>query len=227
MAESEQSTGETIFMALLLIGSMYAYAAYARAKSEKLKKELDAKHKLISDKLARAKQALSEETVESIEILDNVNLAETRISQGVQSLQIIDSSGVIIADGKGLNFIGPHRRMAWNWNKIIHITSNKQPPRDFDWNAPWFENFIPVKKSMQNIILPVSNRQKNSGFQFQGSDSLRIEVTDFINFFRGEIKNTKSKSKQRKNQKEATVIVNVNQTITDSVIQGNLTNIED
>ena len=102
MAESEQSTGETIFMALLLIGSMYAYAAYARAKSEKLKKELDAKHKLISDKLAHAKQALSEETVESIEILDNVNLAETRISQGVQSLQIIDSSGVIIADGKGL-----------------------------------------------------------------------------------------------------------------------------
>ena len=101
---------------------------------------------------------------------------------------------------KGWNFT-PHRRMAWNWNKIIHITSNKQPPRDFDWNAPWFENFIPVKKSMQNIILPVSNRQKNSGFQFQGSDSLRIEVTDFINFFRGEIKNTKSKSKQRKNQK--------------------------
>tara|TARA_B110000444_G_C18840908_1_gene598891 strand:- start:210 stop:905 length:696 start_codon:yes stop_codon:yes gene_type:complete len=228
MANPEQSTGETMFLLLVLIG--LAYVAYTYIKSQTLQREnaLEAKSSLISNKLSQALDSMDGEGAKSVEVLTDVNLAETRISQGVQSLQVIDSAGVIIADHKGLTFVGPHRRMAWNWNKIIHIIGNQQPPRKFDWFASSWDNFIPVKKSMQNIILPVSNRQRNSGFQIQANDSVRFNIIDFIEHFIGKsIQEESSKEKGNKQSKSASnIVVNVNQTITDSVVQGNLTNFE-
>ena len=81
---------------------------------------------------------------------------------------------------------------------------------------------------MQNIILPVSNRQRNSGFQIQANDSVRFNIIDFIEHFIGKsIQAESSKEKGNKQSKSASnIVVNVNQTITDSVVQGNLTNFE-
>ena len=133
--------------------------------------------RLISEKISASQESLNSGILEKVQILVDVNLAETRISQGVQSLQIIDSGGVIVADNKGLAFIGPHRRMTWNWSKIVDIISNRQSAKTFDWFATWWENFTPEKKDKDG-------------------------------------------------ESNTNIVINLNQTIKDSVVQGNLTNFE-
>jgi hypothetical protein len=211
-----------------LVGLAFVFYFYNMSPTSQSENALDVKSGLISKKLSQALDSIDAGAVKSVQVLTDVNLVETRISQGVQSLQVIDSGGVIIADHKGLTFVGPHRRMAWNWNKIVHIISNRQPDRKFDWFAPWWENFIPAKESMQNVILPVSNRQRNSGLQFQANDSVRLNIVNFIENFKGRIKQVASSKEKGKKESEsgANIVINLNQTINDSVVQGNLTNFE-
>jgi len=231
MANTEQSTGETVTVILFFVGLIIAiyYANYFHKKIHANKeKMLEIKSRSISEKISESQDSLNSGISEKVQILVDVNLAETRISQGIQSLQIIDSGGVIVADNKGLAFIGPHRRMTWNWSKIVDIISNRQPTKTFDWFATWWENFAPEKKSMQNVILPVSNRQRNSGFQFQSDDIARADVVNFIEHFKAKIesKGTKIEKKHKDGNGNANIVINLNQTIKDSVVQGNLTNFE-
>jgi len=231
MANTEQSTGETVTVILFFVGLIFAiyYANYFHKKIQANKqKMLEIKSRSISEKISASQESLNSGILEKVQILVDVNLAETRISQGVQSLQIIDSGGVIVADNKGLAFIGPHRRMTWNWSKIVDIISNRQSAKTFDWFATWWENFTPEKKSMQNVILPVSNRQRNSGFQFQSDDIARTDVVNFIEHFKARIKSkgTKTEKKDKDGESNTNIVINLNQTIKDSVVQGNLTNFE-
>jgi hypothetical protein len=231
MANTEQSAGETVAVILFFVGLIIViyYANYFHKKIQANKeKMLEINSRLISEKISSSQDSINSGIIEKVQILVDVNLAETRISQGVQSLEIIDSGGVIVADNKGLTFIGPHRRMTWNWSKIVEIISNRQPPKTFDWFATWWENFTPEKKSMQNVILPVSNRQRNSGFQFQSDDTARADVVNFIEYFKAKIKSTGTKIEKKDKDAESNtnIVINLNQTITDSVVQGNLTNFE-
>jgi len=231
MANTEQSTGETVAVILFFVGLIITiyYANYFHKKIQANKgKMLEIKSRSISEKISASQDSLNSGILEKVQILVDVNLAETRISQGVQSLRIIDSGGVIVADNKGLAFIGPHRRMTWNWSKIVDIISNRQPAKSFDWFATWWENFAPEKKSMQNVILPVSNRQRNSGFQFQSDDIARADVVNFIEHFKARIKSkgTKIEKKDKDSEGNTNIVINLNQTIKDSVVQGNLTHFE-
>ena len=80
---------------------------------------------------------------------------------------------------------------------------------------------------MQNIILPVSNRQRNSGLHFQTTDEVREKIVSLVEYFieKSDTKVSPKKDTGKKNS-NPNIIVNINQTITDSVVQGNLTNID-
>ena len=182
----------------------------------------------ISKELDSVADLINNDPTVKIQILGNVSLVETRISQGKQSLKVIDSNGALLADCDELAFIGAHRRMVWKWNKIIQVIGNRQSEdRKFVLFETGWEYFLPVKKSMQNIILPVSNRQRNSGLHFQTTNEVREKIISLVEHFIEKSDNKVSPKKDTgKNNSNPNIIVNINQTITDSVVQGNLTNID-
>ena len=216
---------------LILLG--FGVVVYYLSKlEEKFTTQRDEKLELeslkISKELDSVTDLINNDPTAKIQILEDVSLVETRISQGKQSLKVIDSNGALFADCDELVFIGAHRRMVWKWNRIIQVIGNRQSEnRKFVLFETGWEYFLPVKKSMQNILLPVSNRQRNSGLHFQTTDEVREKIVSLVEYFIEKSDNKVSRKKDTgKKNSNPNIIVNINQTITDSVVQGNLTNID-
>ena len=115
---------------LLILLGFVPVVYYLSKLGEKFSTQQDEKLELeslkISKKLDSVVDLINNNPTAKIQILEDVILVETRISQGKQSLKEIDSGGVLLADCDELAFIGAHRRMVWKWNKIIQIISNRQ-----------------------------------------------------------------------------------------------------
>jgi hypothetical protein len=152
------------------------------------------------------------------DLLSNVKLAETRTREGKQILLEIDSGGYLYVDAKGLHYIGAVRRMSWEWSKILQVQHSSQKALDF---------MIFELASRHNVILPVSNRQRLSGFQFTGTASSRDNVVSFLSRLSDEPPARKRGRNTSRPQKKSQSVIHITQNISDSVIQGDVIGIKD
>jgi hypothetical protein len=217
---------------LATLGLIYVVIKFFDKMSEGFESKLQEESEIKCKELDNVIHSIEEDPSVKLNLLDKVTLIETRTSQGKQSLQRIDSGGNLYANGDGLSYVGVHRRMEWKWKNILH-TINNRDSRPVNLDTLLIDLFfgglfkhLTDKKSMQNILLPVSNRQRNSGIHFQARDEVREKVVEIIQYFIDNHSIGQSKNKNKNTGKSTqNIVVNINQTISDSVIQGDITNI--
>ncbi len=144
---------------------------------------------------------------EDYQIIPEGGLLDMRSRQGSQQLTVIDTGGSIFVNKKGIHYVGLHRRLSWEWKKIMEIRSSRF-----------------VYEIQFQIV--VSNRQKISGFKFIGTQATREIVYSFLDrrlLLQKNSPSTKiSRNPQQKGPETATnVTYNIVQNVQDSVIQGN------
>jgi len=108
--------------------------------------------------------------------------------------------------------VGANRRLSWDWNKLIEIRSYH------------IDSFF---TSEIYFRLVVSNRQKISGFKFEGTEATRKIVNTFLErrqfVWKEKItpKTSTGTSRQKSSTSETNITYNIVQNVKDSVIQGN------
>ena len=214
------------------LGFIYVVIKFLGKMSEGFESKLQEESEKKCQELDKVIHSIEEDPSLKLNLLDKVTLIETRTSQGKQSLQRIDSGGNLYANGDGLSYVGVHRRMEWKWKNIVHIINNRDSrPVNLDTLLTdlffgGLFTYLTDRKSMQNILLPVSNRQRNSGIHFQAKDGVREKVVEIIQYFIDNHSIGQSNNKNKNVGKSTqNIVVNINQTISDSVIQGDITNI--
>ena len=104
-------------------------------------------HKALED---AGNRLISDEN-EDIPLLYRMKLFETRSENGDDLLKVIDGRGDLMVNKTGLHYLGVHRRMTWEWSKIMQVSRMK------------------VSLGVENVSIIVSNRQKVSGVQMSGT----------------------------------------------------------
>jgi len=176
----------------------------------KISKHLEERNRVlinrVKDNLSRARKALETDIESETTIFFSIDLLETRRSNGVESLQVISGSGNVFGDKKGLHYISSLRRISWEWEKILKVVVNTQ-------------GFGKIK-----VVLPVTNRQRNSGFQFNGPLELvpivQNGLIELVTMMSENQASTKKKSSSNRRNKKVTY--NITQNIQDSVVENNI-----
>ena len=213
------NTGDILGAALgiiVWIGIIYALkrtfekGGWLEAKRTEIATRLASEEASIIERIDEIESKIRSELLEKKLLLSNAKIAETRTRDGRQNLVIIDSGGSVYVDRKGVHYIGSVRRLSWDWSKILVVQHSNQ------------------RASKQNVILPVSNRQRMSGFQFVGTDTLRNHLVSFLSRLTKEPPTVRtSPIKKTPSKKQSASVIHITQNISDSVIQGDVIGIEE
>lgn len=142
---------------------------------------------------------------EDIALLYRMKLFETRSANGDDVLKIIDGRGEIMVNKAGLHYLGVHRRMTWEWKKIMQVSRMK------------------VSRGVENVSIIVSNRQKVSGVQMPGTREMSSIMCNFISDMKELMSKSKgSSSKNKGNPENVNNVYNIVQNFHDSVVQENI-----
>ena len=185
---------------------MYLYSRVYRNSLEK-------KNVVFQANISRAENGLVAGSNNDFKIISRSQLMDTRSRDLVERFVQIDHQGTILVNNKGIHYVGANRRLSWDWKKLIEIRT-EHTDSFFNGSEIYFR-------------LVVSNRQKISGFKFEGTEATRYFVYDFLERRRFASKEkitpktSTGTSRQKSSISERTITYNIVQNVQDSVIQGN------
>ena len=158
-------------------------------------------HKALED---AGNRLISDEN-EDIPLLYRMKLFETRSENGDDLLKVIDGRGDLMVNKTGLHYLGVHRRMTWEWSKIMQVSRMK------------------VSLGVENVSIIVSNRQKVSGVQMSGTREMSSIMCNFITDMKQLMSKSRvSSSKQKGKSENVNNVYNIVQNFHDSVVQENI-----
>ncbi|GEM_PF-2944711 len=173
---------------------------------------LEEKNAVIQANIRRAENGFASGSKNDFKIIPQSKLMDTRSRERVEQFVEIDHLGTIFVNNKGIHYVGANRRLSWDWNKLIEIRSYH------------IDSFF---TSEIYFRLVVSNRQKISGFKFEGTEATRKIVNTFLErrqfVWKEKItpKTSTGTSRQKSSTSETNITYNIVQNVKDSVIQGN------
>lgn len=177
------------------------------------KKSLEEKNAVIQVDIRRAENGVVAGSKNDFKIIPQSQLIDTRSRDRVERFVQIDHQGTIFVNNKGIHYVGENRRLSWDWNKLMEIRS---------YHTGSFFNYE------IDFHFVVSNRQKISGFKFEGTEATRKIVNDFLErrwvALKGKItpQISTSTSRQKGSTSKTNITYNIVQNVQDSVIQGNI-----
>jgi len=212
MAADDLSIGESILLLLISGALIYCIYLYARLHEKNMAK----KEAAIHENIRRAENGALAGLDNDFTILNQTQLMDTRSRDGVEKFVQIDFSGDVFVNFKGIHYVGANRRLSWDWNKLMEIRTYQQVDKTM---------IFPRVSIFFRLV--VSNRQKISGFKFEGTKESEAIVREFLQkrllIAKAKISSKTSTGGTQQKSKPSTTNITYNiHNVQDSVIQANV-----